>query len=242
MPIPLPKSPLREGLAVWAAVLVGLASVQLLGLAIPLLHQAVGALAVAAFLYLPTLALEQRGQDAHDAGWRFDRLGHDLAWSLGACAVILPLFALAFAWFVQALPHLPGHSLIAPYAGAGHALRFAWPRTQQAALDLGGKVLGNAAVAFSEEFFYRGYLTLRLEEVWPPRSRILGAKMGRAALLVAVLFALGHLLEPAPFRLAVFFPALLFAFLRARTGTVVGASICHLLCNLWLLLLEQAAY
>jgi len=242
MPISFPKSPLREALSVWAAVLALLALAQLLGFVIPLVHQAVGALAVAAFLYVPTLLLERRGQDAHDAGWRFDRLGPDLAWSLGVCAVVLPLFALAFVAFVRALPSLPFHELLAPYAGAGHALRFALPRTQAGALDLGGKVLGNAAVAFSEEFFYRGYLTLRLEEIWPPRTKILGARMGRAALLVALLFALGHLLEPAPFRLAVFFPALLFAFLRARTGTVVGASICHLLCNVWLLLLEQAAY
>lgn len=238
----LPKSPASEAFSVWALVLLGLALVQALGLAVPLLHQAVGALAVAAFLYAPTLALERRGQDAHDAGWRFDRLGTELAWSLGACAVVLPLFSLAFAGFVHVLPLLPGRSFFAPYLGLAHPLQFRFPHDQKAALDLGGRVLGNAAVAFSEEFFYRGYLTLRLEERWPPRTRILGVPLGRAALLVAVLFAVGHLLEPAPFRLAVFFPALLFAWLRARTGTVVAASICHLICNVWLLMLEQAAY
>ena len=108
--------------------------------------------------------------------------------------------------------------------------------------DTIGRLLGNAAVAFAEEFFYRGYLTLRLEERWPPRMRILGAPLGRAAVLAAVLFALGHLLEPAPWRLAVFFPALIFAWLRARTGTIVGAATCHFAFNAWLLLLERAAF
>jgi len=59
-----------------------------------------------------------------------------------------------------------------------------------------------------------------------------------SALLAAALFALGHLLTPAPWRLAVFFPALLFAFLRNRTGTIVGAALCHFLCNVWLLVLS----
>ncbi|HWE24249.1 MAG TPA: CPBP family intramembrane glutamic endopeptidase, partial [Myxococcales bacterium] len=96
--------------------------------------------------------------------------------------------------------------------------------------------------AFAEEFFYRGYLTLRFEKQWPARVRILGAPLGRAAVLAALLFAVGHLLEPAPWRLAVFFPALVFAWLRARTGTVVGAALCHFIFNVWLLLLERAAF
>jgi membrane protease YdiL (CAAX protease family) len=40
----------------------------------------------------------------------------------------------------------------------------------------------------------------------------------------------------------VFFPALVFAWLRARTGTVVGAALCHFIFNVWLLLLERAAF
>ncbi len=218
-----------EAVGVWAAVIAALAALEVVGLAAPLLHQLVGALAVAAFLYVPARMLERRGQDAREAGWRFDRLGEDLLWSLGACAVILPLFTLAF-WnsphWLSALP-APLRALLAPYAGAPHRLRvpFNW--------DFAGRVAGNGAVAFSEEFFYRGYLTLRFEERWGP---------ARSALAAAALFALGHLLEPAPFRLLVFFPALLFAFLRNRTGTIVGASIAHFLCNVWLLVLESSCF
>src|SRR2546429_8112556 len=195
-----------------------LGAVRIAGVAVPFLHQLVGALAVAAFLYAPVKPLERRGQDAHDAGWRFDRLGADLGWALVACAVILPPFTLAFSWFVRELPRLPPElaTRLASYVGAAHPLRFSlgpdwW--------DLGGRVAGNAAVAFSEEFFYRGYMTLRLEERWPPAARILGAPMGGAAVLTAALFAVGHPLEPAPWRLAVFFPARIFASPRAPTCT-----------------------
>jgi membrane protease YdiL (CAAX protease family) len=217
-----------------------LAVVRVAGVALPFLGQVVGALAVAAFLYVPIRFLEKRGQDAHDAGWRFDSFGKDAAWALLACAVILPPFTLSFGWFVRELPQLPPWiaGRIAPYASAAHPLRLSLGNP----LDLGGRVLGNAAVAFAEEFFYRGYLTLRFEESWPPQARVLGARLGRGALLAAALFAVGHLLEPAPWRLAVFFPALIFAWLRARTGTVVGAALCHFAFNVWLLLLERAAF
>ena len=91
------RSPVVEAVAVWAAVMAGLAALQLLGHWVPFVRGLVGATAVAAFLYVPIRFLERRGQDARHAGWRFDRLGRDLAWSLGACAVVLPLFA-AMAW------------------------------------------------------------------------------------------------------------------------------------------------
>ena len=235
------RSPIRETLAVWAAVMGVLVAVRLAGIAIPVLHQIVGALAVGAFLYAPIKRLELRGQDAHNAGWRFDRLGSDVAWALIVSAIVLPPFTLAFSWFVRELPRFPPQitSLVAPYVGAAHPFRF---RIGPDPLELAGRVAGNAAVAFAEEFFYRGYLTLRFEESWPPRMRILGAPLGRAAIVAALLFALGHLLDPAPWRLAVFFPALVFAWLRARTGTIVGAAICHFIFNVWLLLLERAAF
>ena len=114
-----------------------------------------------------------------------------------------------------------------PYAAQPGAARLHLP----VSWDFAGQVAGNAAVALSEEFFYRGYLTLRFEEKLRPVP---------AALLAAALFALGHLLTPLPFRLAVFFPALLFAFLRNRTGTIAGAALCHFLCNVWLLVLVSS--
>jgi membrane protease YdiL (CAAX protease family) len=215
--------PVREGVLLWVSVLAALVVSRLIpfgGLT--------GALAVALFLWAPQRMLEKHGQDAHDAGWRFDRLRADFSWALGISAVVLPLFALAFFQFPAWLALLPQplRLLLAPYAGGVslHAPAFNW--------NLFGQIAGNGAVAFSEEFFYRGYLTLRFEERYTPV---------RAALFAAALFALGHLLTPAPFRLLVFFPALLFAFLRNRTHTIVGAAITHWLFNVALLLLQASS-
>ncbi|HMC34438.1 MAG TPA: CPBP family intramembrane glutamic endopeptidase [Myxococcales bacterium] len=221
---------MREAFVVWAAIIGALGVLELIGQSLALVHGLVGAVAVAAFLYVPLRMLERRGQEADDAGWRFDQLPRDLAWSLGASAVVLPLFGAGFVLFARWFSHLPPHTQhwIAPYArfrGFHLDLAFSW--------ELAGQIAGNAAVAFAEEFFYRGYMTVRFEERWGPV---------RSALTAAALFAVGHLLTPAPWRLAVFFPALLFAWLRNRTGTIVGASIAHFLSNVWLLLLERSAF
>ena len=88
-------------------------------------------------------------------------------------------------------------------------------------------------VAIPEELFFRGYLMGRLEHVWPPTHRLLGAPVGAALLVSSVLFALGHVLVvPNPQRLAVFFPALVFGWMRARTGSIAAGATFHALCNI----------
>jgi len=89
-------------------------------------------------------------------------------------------------------------------------------------------------VAIPEELFFRGYLMGRLDERWPPVRRLLGAPIGRGLIVSSVLFALGHVaVVPNPQRLAVFFPALVFGWMRARTGSIVPGAVFHALCNLF---------
>jgi len=89
-------------------------------------------------------------------------------------------------------------------------------------------------IALPEEAFYRGYLQSALDQVWPPRLRVLGATLGPSLLVTSALFALGHLAtEFHANRLAVFFPALLFGWLRARTGGIGASVVLHALCNLF---------
>jgi len=88
-------------------------------------------------------------------------------------------------------------------------------------------------VALPEEVFFRGYLLGRLEAVWPSRRSLFGAPVGAALVVSAVLFALGHfLVDFNPQRLAVFFPALVFGWMRARTGSVAAGALFHAACNL----------
>jgi len=90
-------------------------------------------------------------------------------------------------------------------------------------------------IALPEEVFFRGYVQGRLVAAMPPRRRVLGVPFGAAHVLAALLFALIHLVAtPTWSRLLVFFPGLLFAWLRERGGNVVAPTVHHALSNLML--------
>jgi hypothetical protein len=97
------------------------------------------------------------------------------------------------------------------------------------------EVLGQLLViALPEEAFYRGYLLTAFDDAHPPRWKLLGARVGPGLIVSALLFALGHVLtEVHPNRLGVFFPALLFGWLRARTGGIGAPLALHALSNLF---------
>jgi uncharacterized protein len=91
-------------------------------------------------------------------------------------------------------------------------------------------------IALPEEAFYRGYLQTALqrelgeEKTWS----VLGARLGWGIVLTSAIFALGHLFtELNPTRLAVFFPSLVFGFLRSRTRGIGASVLFHALCNLF---------
>jgi membrane protease YdiL (CAAX protease family) len=140
------------------------------------------------------------------------------------------LRALGWAFAFGAVTFVPFFFGWRAWWGAGGAFALT-PRLSEVANEVVGQVV---IIALPEEAFYRGYLQSRLDEVWSPRLRIAGATIGPGIVVASAIFALGHLATiHAPVRLAVFFPALLFGWLRARTGGV-GASIgYHALCNVF---------
>ena len=99
------------------------------------------------------------------------------------------------------------------------------------------------------ELFTAGQYNARLDEAMPGfgwrtdpttgermpiRLRILGATVGPSLLVTSLIFALGHfatIREPA--RLAVFFPSLLFGWLRYRTKGVGAGIAFHATCNVF---------
>jgi len=89
-------------------------------------------------------------------------------------------------------------------------------------------------VALPEEALFRGYIQSRLSDGLGGTRRVLGAQLSLPAWLwQAGLFALLHFaVEPYPARLAVFFPALAFGWLRALRGGIGAAAAFHALCNL----------
>ena len=127
------------------------------------------------------------------------------------------------------------------------AWRYWWHPEHAFSLDLHPLTEMNEAlgqlllVALPEEAFYRGYLQTRLDEAFAGRVRFLGASLGPGLLLSSAIFAVGHFVTvPVPARFAVFFPSLVFGYLRARTRGI-GASLgFHALCNIFSEMLGRA--
>lgn len=179
--------------------------------------------AVVAFLYLPLAAMRGTGEDARDYGVTLARWRTDVLLALGLFVLVAPIFVLGYrAWL--------GWLLSQARSGAPPGLAF-HPRLPA---DFGwSNVVDELFVtALPEEFFYRGWLQARLKRVWPGGAHLAGVVVGPALLLTAALFAVGHLAIFQASRLAVFFPALLFGWLRERTGTVVGSTLFHAACNI----------
>ena len=135
-----------------------------------------------------------------------------LAYALAAALLIYPCFWIGFRiwWQVGAFHAAPLGPVIS---------------------DALGQLL---VIALPEEAFYRGYLQTSLERELKPKVSFLGAKLGWGIVLTSAIFAVGHLFtELNPARLAVFFPSLVFGFLRVRSKGI-GASVAfHAMCNLF---------
>jgi hypothetical protein len=88
-------------------------------------------------------------------------------------------------------------------------------------------------VAIPEEIFFRGWLQSRFNRLYPAKWNIFGVRLGWAWLLTAVLFAIAHSLVTYEWwHFAIFFPALVFGWMREKTGTIVSSSLFHCFCNL----------
>jgi membrane protease YdiL (CAAX protease family) len=142
-----------------------------------------------------------------------------LAWAGACAAVIFPLFWLGFVWWWKPeQPFINSARLVSPDNVLGQLL----------------------VIALPEEAFFRGYLQTALDDLWRPRFELLGARLGPGIVLASAIFAAGHMLtEFHPNRLAVFLPALIFGWLRARTGGIGASLAFHAACNLFASFLTQ---
>lgn len=141
---------------------------------------------------------------------------------VGFAGPLTPRSALALAAVVLAVT--------LPLAGLGVTLGWAEWRPRALERDALAGLVGAALV---EEWLFRGYLQARLERVLPPRTRVLGAKLGAAWLSTALLFGLAHLPQHGPLEaLARVAPGLVFGFCRARVGSIWPGWIVHVAYNL----------
>ncbi|HSA59451.1 MAG TPA: CPBP family intramembrane glutamic endopeptidase [bacterium] len=132
-------------------------------------------------------------------------------------AVIFPLFFLA-AHFYQ--------TLIFGLEFSTRGLNWSW---SEAAIQV-------LLVALPEEFFFRGYLQSALATRFPKRFRPLGLKVlevSWAVPLTCLIFAASHsIITFRWWHFAIFFPSLVFGWLRDRTGGLIAPVLFHTASNL----------
>jgi membrane protease YdiL (CAAX protease family) len=254
LPAPWPEpgrpDPPRALVGTWAKAILGLAAARALSFVDPSGLLGANLAGVAAFLFiaLPEARLRSRGEtwDAYGVPWHGARdprtwaaLRRGVRDALWVCAVLFPLFGGVFWAYSELLPHLPAGlaRVLAPYAGTPRLA----PRLPDRLLLLVAIQL--LVVALPEELFYRGWMQTSWARVAPRRGvTVLGARLGAGFLATQLLFAAGHLVVLHPWRVATFFPGLLFGWLRERTGGIVAPVLVHALSNLFLATLEASFY
>jgi len=88
-------------------------------------------------------------------------------------------------------------------------------------------------VALPEEFFFRGYFQSTMDRIFPRRWKFLGVRLGWGFLVTAVVFAIAHTIVTYQWwHFAIFFPALVFGYLRERTGNIIAPTLFHAASNL----------
>lgn len=89
-------------------------------------------------------------------------------------------------------------------------------------------------IGIPEELFYRGYLQTKLDRLVGRDVSIFGVACNPWSISICSgLFALAHIATiPQPYRLSVFFPSLLFGWIRRWSGDVITPALFHATCNL----------
>jgi len=228
----LPRGAAQEAVSLWALAFGGTLLVFLTAQPLAKL------VATAGFLYLPLVALERRGEDYREYGVNLFSWREDLKLFAILFGLVVATFVPGYWLFGKALAYLPTEWLhvLTPYS----SLPSFHPRLPDRFFEW--TIDQTFVVALPEEFFYRGYLQTRLTDAWPGGPKIFGVRMGKAFWVAQILFALGHLAIFKVWRLAVFFPAILFGWMRGRTGSVLGSALLHACCNLLVQVLDASFY
>lgn len=91
-------------------------------------------------------------------------------------------------------------------------------------------------VAFPEEFFFRGYLQTLVSRLWHRKLHLFGSQtfsVSPAVPLTSFLFAFSHsIIALQWWHFAIFFPSLVFGWLREKTGGLVAPILFHATSNI----------
>lgn len=156
----------------------------------------------------------------------FPSMLRETAVALAIVAVIFPPFAIGFwAYYAHVAPW------VAPSVSPTIA-HFAF----RVAPDLGSFALAQViVVGLPEEALFRGYCQTRLTDAFARTTKVFGVQVSLPALVLqSALFAFVHFaVDLDPQRLAVFFPGLLFGWVRAWRGGVGASILLHAMSNVY---------
>lgn len=184
------------------------------------MHEIVLAFVPILFMYTPVWLCKLRGVDDYDYPLALPAIRDRKRW-FGA----LNLHARVFA--ALAVPTVIGYHLYQT-TFFSYELQWTWP--ENLFMLIGYHLF---FVAIPEELFYRGYIQTRLDEVYRPQWNILGAKLGWGWIITCVVFAIGHsLVEFQWWHVFIFFPSLVFGWMRARSGGIMAGAFFHATCNI----------
>ncbi len=236
----------RDALIACVIVTALVAVLMRINVTLPAVGHVGSALVTVVFLYAPVAMGYRRGEDLDSYGFHLAPVRRGLVTAAASVAVIFPIFVLGYIAFYEIacnsdlLAHLVPRNLCTRYAGLGalHAPALVWnPFAKDSFSEF--CLLQLLVVGVSEELFFRGFLLHLLEKRFPPKRRVLGGGVGLALVLSSAAFAIVHLpREGDPRALAVFFPGLLFGWMRSATGSILAGTITHGCSNILIRLLE----
>ncbi len=241
-----PRRAGKDALVAWLLVAALVTVLVRINITIPAIGHLGSALVAVLFLYAPVYFAYRRKEELDDYGFHAAPVARGLVTAGAAIAVIFPIFVLGYLAFYEIachsslLAHLVPRNLCSRYTGfAGiHGPDLAWnPLAKDSFSEF--CVVQLLVVALPEELFFRGFLLKLLEARFPPKRRILGGGVGLALVLSAAAFAIVHLpKEGDPRALAVFFPGLLFGWMRSATGSILASTVTHGASNILIRILE----
>lgn len=167
------------------------------------------------FLYAPIIAMWKRGRriDFLDRG--FSEYVRSISVFLLAALIIFPLFLLGAHFWISWVYGLKVFHCVG-VRGFWNVLAFHL-----------------ILVALPEEFYFRGYFQSAMDRIWPRRWSILGVRLGWGWIITAAVFAVAHTIVSYKWwHFSIFFPALVFGYLRERTGTITAPILFHAASNI----------
>lgn len=204
---------LKKTLWIWFVVIVCLHVINRLSAVLPNLQTLFVLLNAALLMYTPLLVGSKDRQKLSYLDWRWQYLWRDLLLFLLVSVIVFVPFAIGNHFYQGIIFGRAFHSL--QWAGLG--------------LYFFNQVI---LVALPEEIFFRGFMEDALTRSYPPAHKFLGAPFGKAMLINGLIFAFSHTLITFQWwHFSIFFPSLLFSWLRQKTGTIWVAAFFHAVCN-----------